>query len=379
MTGYARCFVQEPRPLARLFIVLAVLALSVHLVGRVRADGPPRIVVVDQGSIELTRKLRAEALQVGFEVSDARQDPSASDLALLARGRAAALVRVLSNEQVEVHIATPNAEEPYLQTLTLRPVERDSFALRIAEELRARLVELGVWAPEPVSEPAGALPNRQGDARPREPQREPTRATLTPVFEPAPRDRREVEPQEGHSRPSIWFDAGLAGTLPTGGLGPTPHGVLGMRLEPLPQWGIFGAALLPLQENQLAELEGQARVNVSLFGGGLDYSTERARRWFFAGGLGAGLLVLSMRGEAAQPFVGHDSRVLTGAYTLHVAVGQRLSDWLRIRTSLFGGASAPRAVLRFNQREVATWGRWFGGLAIRVEVGLPMTTGESQR
>jgi hypothetical protein len=86
-----------------------------------------------------------------------------------------------------------------------------------------------------------------------------------------------------------------------------------------------------------------------------------------------------MRGEASTPFVAHDDSLTAGVYYLHASAGRWLSDSVRLRAGVLAGATAPRPVLRFDDRDVATWGRAFGALALEAEIGFPLGSGEGTR
>jgi hypothetical protein len=158
--------------------------------------------------------------------------------------------------------------------------------------------------------------------------------------------------------------------MPSGGLDPTPHGLLGARFEPHPSWGVGLFAMLPLVESDVAEPEGEAAISASVFGAGVDISPLRGEHWIAGAGLGAGALLLSLRGEANDPYVGHEDRLLTGIGYLEGNVARRIGSWARVKLGALGAFAAPRPVLRFADRDVPFWGRWFGGLSLRAEFGL---------
>jgi hypothetical protein len=146
--------------------------------------------------------------------------------------------------------------------------------------------------------------------------------------------------------------------------------VLGARFEPDASWGIAAHAFVPLLDGSVRKPEGEADLSASLFTVELAYSLELRAGWLAAAGLGAGLLSLAMSGEASRPYVARDDRLTAGVYYAHASAGRWLASWLRIRAGLLAGFSAPRPVVRFDDREVASWGRAFAGMVLQAEVGV---------
>jgi hypothetical protein len=314
------------------------------------AQPKPTLVVIDAGDAELTRQIKAEAVHVGFEVVPAEP--------------ATATLRVMSKDEVEIGIGGQRAPS----NLSRRAGEGGSFAVRVAEETRARLIELSLWpGPDPIAEPARASNATEPPPAPTAPASEPPPMTRSPPYDPG------VEPKRRQLLSSLWIAGGGAAMAPVGGVGPTAHGLLGVGIELVPnEWGLNAAALLPLTENDVEEPEGEADVTVSAFVLELDRFAPLGSSWFVSGGAGGGLLVLSMRVEASDPFVPRDDSLVTGVYYLHIGAGAALASWLRLRASLLGGLAAPRPVLRFDDHDVAAWGRGFVALALRAELGVPL-------
>jgi hypothetical protein len=149
------------------------------------------------------------------------------------------------------------------------------------------------------------------------------------------------------------------------------------RFEPDPRWSVGVVALLPVASSDVSAPEGEAEVSATLVTAELGYSPRLHDRWFVAGGVGGGVLVLALSGEASDAYVARDDRLTAGVYYAHASAGRKLTDWLRLRAGLLAGMSAPRPVLRFDGREVASWGRAFGGMAINAEIGFPLASAEA--
>jgi hypothetical protein len=155
--------------------------------------------------------------------------------------------------------------------------------------------------------------------------------------------------------------------------------ILGVGGEPFAErWELSLLAMLPLTENEVAEPEGEAEVGVNAFVAEIEHHAAFTDKWFLSAGVGGGVLVLATRAETAAPFVAHEDTLLAGIYYLHVGAVRRVAPWLRLRASVLGGVSAPRPVIRFDDRDVAAWGRAFGGVAIGAELGMPLGRTESR-
>lgn len=336
------------------------LALAVLLVlgfpGRASASPAPQVEVVDEGDPELARKLRAEVLYAGFVLAAPSQRASLGD-GTGARGEAPlASIRVASDSRVELAVAHASPSSMWsAQTVVRRPSERDSFALRVVEQLRARLVDLGWQAPAtslppapPASLPAAAAPQ-------------------APAVAEAPRAASDTS-----RAATLWLVAGAGGSWATGGLGALPHGSLGVRVELGPTWGAGLTARLPLADRQVAASEGEAQASWQLWSAGMDYALPLSRAWAASAGMALGLLVVDVQAKASSGFTGHPDRLLAGVYHGELCAARRLSEGLRLRATLLAGIIAPRPLLRFDDREVASLGRFFGALGLSFEVGFPL-------
>jgi hypothetical protein len=357
----------------------ALLALGLlALAGSALAQASARVVLVTGHEPVLARKVRAEAEAVGLGVVEIASDTEAAEL--MARHEATAVIRLASADRAEVAVGV--ADGAISRTLTRRPADGEAFALRVVEEVYARLVELRVI--EPRSDSTGALSRSAGGTREAPPGSEPvetrrdpspvsTPGSPHPVQPPAPTDRRPDQAGTG-AEARLFLSGGLGVSQPAGGVSGSLHGALGVRLEPVRRFAAAAHAFLPLTENSLSEPEGSADVNVNLFLGQIDYALlEPARTLELNAGLGAGVVVLAMQGEAQQPRTGQEQRTIAGVYFLDSSLAWSLTPWFRLRATVLGGLSAPRPVLRFENRAVASWGRAFAAAALTSEFGLPLS------
>ncbi len=337
-----------------LALALAVLGLCVARA----AQAEVAVRVIDEGSAELARKLASELRFAGFVVQGSGSVAEAPAL------------RVDSVDAVELVLARPGDAEVVTQTLIRREQEGDSFALRVVEHLRARLVDLGWSLPG-----ADVAPTPEASAQPPE---------LPPPAPPQPQttliDRAAT--LESHSDlrpvPMLWLDAGVHGSLAAGGLGVTPHGVLGARLDLTQRFGVSLTGLFPLAFNDAEAAEGEAELAWHVFVAGIDYSPPLPEPWLASAGLRGGVVVIDVQGSASGDYVGQSDRLLAGVYGFELSAGRKLFDWLRLRATLLTGFDAPRPVLRFDEREVASLGRWFGSAGILLDVGLALSPGAAR-
>ena len=254
------------------------------------------------------------------------------------------------------------------------PGEGDAFALRVIEHLRARLVDLGWSLP---SEPASTLGHRAAsNGAPAEPTPAPDPASSRRVdaardpIDPIDVMGTESDPDE-HA-PRLWLGVGAAASRAAGGLGLVPHAVLGARLEPSSRWGLGLQAFVPLAAGEIEGGEGSARSRWYALIAGAQLSVLRRAPWFASVGLGGGLLMLDVSAEGRTGFAARDDRLYAGAAQLELSAGWHPLPRLRLRADARTGLSGPRPVLRFDGREVASLGRWYGGLGLVLEGALEL-------
>lgn len=375
-------------------LALAVVSVLAALVRPAIAADSHDVLIIGAGSPELMRKLRAETAYAGFHPTERASDSGAP-----------ATLRILSRERVELSVEGVDRKQRFEQTLVSRPNERDSFALRVVEQLRARLADVGWTLPEeaaPVSQ-AGSAPGsaaapesvngsanvsdaalgvttgtseagvasaRQGelfDLGTPDPSRSPDASSNAIVDGGDPSSAGSGTSAAGR----LWLDAGIASSWASGGIGAMPHAALGAQLDLGAAWHARAASLWPLSEAQIEADEGKARAAWTGFTATLARSFAVPQPWFAQAGLGAGLLVLDARGEARDDFSGRRERLYAGTYFAEASFGRELASWLRLRASALGGVTAPRPVLRFDQREIASLGRFVGALTLGLDLTWP--------
>lgn len=358
--------------MTRALLVACCLGIASCWSGLAHAGQGPVIVVTADQHAELGRRLTAEARQAGMRVVDA---PSASDAADVLRSNGAvATLRVVSATAIEVVIHTDRGK-PISETWYRRPGEGDSFPLRVIEEVRARLVDLELW-PAESGAPSVVEPEAATNASAAEP---PPAASAQPeqraIQAPPPARSSEVDsgnpsgPPGAHAA-GFWVVGGAGVAVPDGGIGTTPHAWLGARFDWSSPLGAELVALVPLTESEVSEPEGEADVSATACLGHLDYALRIGSSARLRAGAGGGVLVLKLRGEAEPGFVASDDTLVSGLGYAELGAAFGLGSWMRLSATTLLGMSAPRPVLRFDEHEVAAWGRWFVAASLRAELRL---------
>jgi len=328
-----------------------------------RAAEAELVVIADAGSPALGRKLRAEIAYAGLR---------AVEPASLAA--APATLRVLSAERVQLTVQRAGDATDFEQTIERGPVEEDSFALRVVEALRARLVEVGWTLPAP-GRPEGASTGAPPEAATSSVE---PRAASEASSDLAPRSPEAADALAASrsSRAEVgplrfWLGGGAMASWSFAGLGVTPHAALSARAELEEVWGVTLLAQLPLLDDELEAAEGEARVAWSTFSVFVDRGLPVPAPWVCSVGLGAALLVLDAAGQGSPQFSGQRERLTAGGGLVAFGFGRELTGWLRLRAMAQAGAIVPRPVFHFDQREVASLGRAFGSLGLVLELGWP--------
>lgn len=344
-----------------------VLLLSVLFTTSAGAESKTaRVVLVASGNVELARKVRAEAEHVGILVTSEGAVPPGGDAELVGRHAAAGVVELTSPDRVRIHVAASGEHSAYDTVVVRAPADGDGFALRVVEQVRGRLVELKLLPPEPATDAettAGAVAASESE-----------KAALDT------NPKRATDGVPSTETPTLGLTVGGAVTGASGGVGLTPGVALGLRLEPAARFSAALRALLPIVENEVNAPEGEASVRVNLFLAEVGYRLAPPSAVLQPElGAGAGLVVLPMEGETTEPLEAHKDQLVAGVYFLSAGAGISLEPWLRLRGGVRGGLSAPRPVIAFDGRDVATWGRGFFAATIEAEFRLSLSGAEGAR
>ena len=319
------------------------------------------VQIVAPDAPELARQLAAELAYAGFVAVAVTSDRDPSERAAL---------RVRSSARVELSVQRA-ADGSRLQRTLLRDAgEGDAFALRVVEQLRAHLVDVGWSLPEP--------PRREHAAAPEVTPAPPLPAPAQPAAPPAGADTpARSDDAEARTRPPrLWLEAGVTASGALGGAS-VPQLELGAALELEAVRASVFTWLPPLASDVEADA-GVAHLRWFALGGAVQWALPLSSLWVADAGRGAALFVLDARGEASGGFEGRHERLYTGAYFAELGLGFELLEWLRLRLTARGGVTAPRAVVAVDDRPAAHLGPLFGALGAGIDLTWPASVEEAR-
>lgn len=335
--------------------LLCVVALALFSTPRAHAQPlwVPQLLHVRSWSSELAcgaldARLTAELATLTLPVVVHELDAGAGELAKLADdAHALAAVRVTRDgtalELWQAQLDGPSRQPASLQTILIDPDSGWSVAaLSALEALRARLL---------------ASPRREATAR-----------VAPPAGSTPPRPRPRLAPW-------LWLRAAIGAAYSPGGLGYHSQLLASLRVQPRSVLSASVFAALDLRSTTLREPEGAARVHTTLTGLVVEVVPLAQRHVTTALGAGAALAFLRVEGAAAEAgYVARAETIVGAGPVVRASAAARLANWYLLRVELLAAITTPRAVLRFADREVATWGRPFLLLTLGAEFGLVQQT-----
>jgi hypothetical protein len=311
------------------------LLFAMSLVARpVFAREASRIAIVHELSADerAIGRLRAELSTLGFEVVDvtlaANEGATALDDAARRVNAFAAVHVVPSKGGVEVWIADGATGKTLSRERVIGPGEPfdDVAALQAAELLRARLAELGLA-----------------------PKRAKTESS-TQVEHPPPKPREDVS--------RLVLQIGPAIGLSPGGLGPTVHGLVGLRWRTWTTVGFDAFAVLPISAARVSAPEGSADVRPSLAGLSVAaWLLDPISPWQVTAAGGLALAHLSIAADPVPPFLGRSEQNTAAMPFVRLSAARVMGARFRLGLDMFAGVATPRPIIRFDGREVAHWGQ----------------------
>ena len=315
------------------------------------------VIVRTARDASIVTRVRTELAGSAFEIVEIDAGPGTARAALeqiAAEYGASAVMRVRS-EPASVEVWSRSVASDAQGTIDLVTVpdgethEDEVLALRAVETLRARSLTL---APAPSARAAQ--------------KPEPVASTAQPAAEtdvPEPDEPAPITPQ-------LWLELAPAIVLSPSELGPQLGGLLGARAQLSSLVSMAGFAFVPLWREDLEAVEGSAHVATWLLGAAID-AQLRTRPWQLSGGAGIASVLTQMSGSASAPFEGDDVLKTSAAPFLHGSLQLELGASVRACLRALIGFAAPAVVVRFEDRDIASWGRPFALLSLGVE--LPLT------
>ncbi len=296
-----------------------------------------RIALVrSAGHDATTARVRAELESEGWQVVDL--DAHGEPLEAIAGAQnAVAAIRVeFDPPTVEVWVADPVTGATASDEILGGERGSDAvLALRAVEVLRARLLKVGIVAPQPTK-PA-------------------------PVVPPKPPPPRQLPPPVARHRP-WWVGAGPSVIMSEGKLGPAAGAVLSLAASVHGRAIVGLSVWVPGTAARLTEPEGETNVwlGFGMLGIGVELLPP-STRWSSRASVGLGGLLFHYGGEADPPYRGRSSTLFTGVGAATWDLGYRLDSRLGIRLEPSLGVTLPRPVVRVVDRTATSWGRpWFG-------------------
>jgi hypothetical protein len=298
---------------------------------------------------ELHARVGAELRALGWRVVEVAPG---SDLALAQIARRAGTLAVLrvgqAAEGIEVWVAPEVDAEAKSEWVDVDPQRPDLAVVLAVEALRARFLEFGL-EPEHSSnlgkEPVAAR-RRPGPAKP------------VVVSQPS------RPPATNAVGSALWVGAGAA--MLVAGEGVTSSAEIALRFLPVRWLGFDVAGWWPLSAAHVEATGGSAEMRSKLVLGAGELRWNLPEMSFGAGA-GVGLAAVDLDGRADAGYVGSTDSLLTALPFGRLAFEVRVTRGLRVRMTSNVGASTPRAVIRFDERWVASWGRPFFALTLGIQ------------
>lgn len=374
-------------PATSWLIVCAVaLALAVSLfASTVRARDAPLVLLVLEGTPgAMHRRLEAELAQLGFRVAT---DRGAGSLEGRARAlRADAAVRVpRSHRAVEVWVTDPDRLRTARRSVVVPGDGQGEaiLAVRAVELLRAAFLEIDVAMPEPPPPIAGGSPSTSASASASvsaSPSASPSGsapagpASGTPIAAPQtsasaiPPPPPAPEP-ERRAPPTLFASAGAFLSASPGGVPADVHLGLGLGRRFGERLRVDAWLTTPGQTARVEAPGGTSSVRSTLFGMDASWTWPRGDATLL-GGLGLGAVWVHAEGRADAGFDARSTDAWLAWPYARAGGTFALSQRLRIALDLRAGATLPRAVIRFADRDVATLGRPLVVPGLGLEVAL---------
>jgi hypothetical protein len=313
----------------------------------------------------------AEVRNAGLDPVDVHAEERAGDVSQLAgRYRAVAVLSLKRTGRIELAVLSPETREIIYES-TVTSKGGTPASVRAAEELHGRLIDLPRREQTATPPPQDPVPPATVLLEESEPPNASLRdaARMKQVaagshaegvalhHRAASADRGENRPRPGaEDRPRLWLGAGAGAQ--TDGLKQVPIVKAEARFEPIRHFGISVFGVVPVSAQSVAAPEGSAELQARMIGGMLHATWLSAGDVFRASaGAGGGAAIVSMTGRASSAgLAGRSTSATTGVGLATIGISARVLPWLALRADATGGLSAYKPVMRFDGRDVATWG-----------------------
>lgn len=342
----------------------------------------PRIAVEHARSDAAARRVLAEVRNAGLDPVDVHAGERSSDVSELAdRYRAIAVLSLKHPGRIELAVLSPETREVIYES-TVTSKGGTPASVRAAEELHGRLIDLPrreateaapadqASAPAPAPEPVREIPVTLQDSPADKPVTFPHPVPMTAARDEA-NDSQNRRYTHAHLDPSrFWAGASAGASSGVGSGSEVPVFAVEARYEPMRYFSIAAFGILPVAGQQIAAPEGSAELRARIVGGMLRATVVDVGDVFrLTVGGGGGAAIVSMSGHASTArFDARTASAATGVGLATVGMSAKILPWLALRVDALGGLAAYRPVMRFDGRDVATWGpstmAFTGGLEI---------------
>jgi hypothetical protein len=339
---------------ASVFAVVTAMLVTLPALALERA----RLALVAESGGDLARRLRAEAADLGLEVTfETNVSSNVPPSVIAERHAAVGVIRISSPSAVDLWIPSGEQRPATYETVRAQPGEGESFAFRVVEEVRARLIKLrlpDVNAAERVAQG----PDASDDA--------------ARVATPRAASEGDAGARAGtRQRPgSLDIGAGVGGSAAIGGMGMALDAVVALRAPVASGFYAAAQALLPLTVESFSASEGTAKARAFVLMADVERNVWEHASWSAAIGAGAGGVILALDASPAAGYVGKQDRLTAAVFFLQARAGSEVTRWLSVHGALLGGVSTPRMTVHFDGREAAAWGRPFAAAILALDLTL---------
>jgi hypothetical protein len=342
------------------------------------ASDPPRVVMVSDGELPATsERVRAELAAMGFAIvleERGGAEPTVDALGEVAQGRnaVAAVALTFSPKGIDVWVVEPAKHEARLRRFVSAgdAATEPTLALRAAELLRASLIDV-----TPGHAPlADAPPAERGDSGP-SPAPEPSMKAPAAPMAARPALAPASSPTSSDADPSraatLRLGAGLVASA--GGLGAFPTVDLAAKWWVSEHVGVELGALVPLARMTQRSSEGSSVTRVGVLSLGLAVALplgQSAWVWDIGASI-AGVALQTQGTPSSAAYTRRENIAAAVAPLARSALSYALTPGSRLGLGASLGVSAPRFLIVYADRTVATWGRPFAMGELMLEVDVP--------
>jgi hypothetical protein len=315
----------------RRWTAAAIVMVGLGVGRAARADVEPVVVVADDATTPVMKRLALELARGGYDVATVAASPDLDFNAEAALHHARVLLRLSPRgDTIDVWAAdTVGHALRFRQRVTSGSGQEDPdlLAIRAQEAVHGESLTLAPDKSQPAHSPAPCA---------EAPRAAPAAVEVT----------RTVSASLG---PSVG--------LGTGGVGAGAGVLFGLSWLATSRIALEGLARIPLVPSSVNAAQGTARVAPAFLGVGASVASSPFDAPLRASiGAGAALEWTHVQGAGSDAFVGHDDDLFSALVYLRASASVGLTGRLRLRLDALGGVVAPAQQIVFAGQRVATVG-----------------------